>query len=139
LVHVKDDGVFDAPIDKLWKYFNDNAAHNHTSFQVTKVLEQKGNAQTVMAKTRNAQGGFDTEKFLMTVNPPKGFSLEYLSGAMKGSKHTHTYTAQGNKTRVDVDGEFVAPGMDEGALRKGVLAYFAQAFEEDNANLKKYK
>jgi len=124
MVHIKDDGVFDAPIDRLWKYFNDNAAHQHTSFQVTKVLEQKGNAMTIMAKTRNPSGGFDTEKYVMTVNQPKGFSLEYLSGAMKGSKHTHTYTPQ---------------GVAENELKKGVLAYFAQAFEEDNANLKKYK
>ena len=139
MVHIRDDGVFDAPIDKLWKYFNDNAAHNHTSFQITKVLEQKGNAMTIMAKTRNPSGGLDTEKFLMTVNEPKGFSLEYLSGAMKGSKHTHTYTAQGSKTRVEVDGEFVSPGAADNEIKKGVLAYFAQAFEEDNANLKKYK
>ena len=139
MVRIRDDGVFDAPIDKLWKYFNDNAAHNHTSFQVTKVLEEKGKSQTVMAKIRNASGGFDTEKLLMTVNPPKGFSLEYLSGAMKGSKHTHTYTAQGNKTRVEVDGDFVSKGAADNEIKKGVLAYFAQAFEEDNANLKKYK
>jgi len=139
MVRIRDDGVFDAPIDKLWKYFNDNAAHNHTSFQVTKVLEEKGKSQTVMAKIRNASGGFDTEKLLMTVNPPKGFSLEYLSGAMKGSKHTHTYTPQGSKTRVDVEGDFVSTGASDNEVKKGVLAYFAQAFEEDNANLKKYK
>jgi hypothetical protein len=139
MVHIKDDGVFDAPIAKLWKYFNDNAAHNHTSFQVTKVLETKGNSQTVMAKIRNASGGFDTEKLLMSVNPPKGFSVEYLSGSMKGSKQTHTYTPQGNKTRVDVDGNFVSTGAADNEIKKGILAYFAQAFEEDNTNLKKYK
>lgn len=139
MVHIRDDGVYDAPIDKLWKYWNDNAAHNHTSFQVTKVLEQKGNAMTVMAKVRNPSGGMDTEKLLMTVNQPKGFSVEYLSGLMKGTKQTHTYTSQGSRTRVDVDGEFVASGVDDATLRKGVLANFAQAFEEDSANLKKYK
>jgi uncharacterized membrane protein len=139
MVRIRDDGVFDAPIDRVWKYWNDNAAHNHTSFQVTKVLEQKGNAMTVMAKIRNSSGAFDTDKLLMTVNQPKGFSVEYLSGSMKGSKQTHTYTSQGNKTRVDVDGEFVSPGVADNDIKKGVLAYFAQAFEEDNANLKKYK
>ena len=91
------------------------------------------------ANLNNRSGGFDTEKLLMSVNPPKGFSLEYLSGAMKGSKHTHTYTAQGNKTRVEVDGNFVSTGAADNEIKKGVLAYFAQAFEEDNANLKKYK
>jgi len=131
MVRIRDDGVFDAPIDKLWKYFNDNAAHNHTSFQITKVLEQKGNAMTIMAKTRNPSGGLDTEKFLMTVNQPKGFSLEYLSGAMKGSKHTHTYTAKGNKTRVEVDGvlalgRFLGP-LDDAMPGGGALPIDDQA------------
>src|SRR2546422_1642821 len=102
VVRIRDDGVFDAPIEKLWKYIQDNDNHQHRSFQITKVLNQKGNAMTIEAKVANPSGGTDTDKFVMTMNPPKGFSLEYLTGAMKGSKQTHTYTPMGNKTRVDV-------------------------------------
>jgi len=140
MVHIRDDGVFDAPIDRLWKYVNDPNAHQHGSFQVTKVLEQKGNAMTAEAKLANTRGGFDVEKIRMTMNPPKGFDFEYLSGAMKGSKHTHTYTAQGDKTKVVVEGEFVVPpGTTENAVKKAALDYFAMVFAEDNAALRKYK
>ncbi len=140
MVHVRDDGVFDAPIDRLWKYVNDNNAHQHGAFQITKVLKQKGNAMTIEAKLANTKGGFDVEKLLMTVNPPKGFDLEYLSGAMKGTKHTHTYTPMGDKTKVVVEGEFTGPpGMTENAVKKAALDYFAMAFQEDNAALRKYK
>jgi len=139
MVRIRDDGVFDAPIEKLWKYIQDNDNHQHRAFQVTKVLNQKGNAMTIEAKVANPAGGMDSEKFVMTMNPPKGFTLEYLSGAMKGSKQTHTYTPMGNKTRVDVEGEFVGKGMDDATIKKNILGYYAMAFEEDNANLKKYK
>src|SRR5436189_241832 len=94
---------------------------------------------TVEAKLGNPDGTFDVEKLRLDYQPPKGFDLEYLSGPMKGTKHTHTYTPQGNKTRVVVEGEFVVPpGMTENAVRKNALDYFAMTFEEDNSALKKY-
>jgi len=140
MVRIRDDGVFDAPIDRVWKYVNDESAHTHGSFQVTKVLEQKGNAMVAEAKLANADGTFNTEKIRMVMNPPKGFDFEYLSGPMKGSKHTHTYTPMGSKTRVDVDGDFVVPpGATEAAVRKSALDYFAMVFDEDNTRLRKYK
>ncbi len=140
MVHVHDDGVFDAPIEKLWKYIQDNDAHLHGAFVVQRVLEQKGNALTIEAKLGNPDGSFSVEKLRWTMNPPKGFDLEYLSGPFRGTRHTHTYTPQGNRTKVVVDGEFVVPpGMTENAVRKGALDYFANAFEEDNTALKSYE
>jgi hypothetical protein len=75
----------------------------------------------------------------MSFNPPKGFSLEITSGPMKGTKHSHTYTPMGNKTKVVVEGEFVAQGMDDASLKKAVLGMFEQVFNEDSAALKNYK
>ena|SRR3990172_3976932 len=140
MVHVRDDGIFDAPIDRVWKYINDERTHQHGSFQVTKVLEQKGNAMVAEAKLGNPDGTFNTEKVRMVLNPPKTFDFEYLSGPMKGTKHTHTYTPMGDKTKVVVEGEWVVPrGMTEAAVRKSALDYFAMVFEEDNSRLKTYK
>ena len=140
MVHVKDDGIFDAPIDRIWKYVNDEQAHQHGSFRVTKVLEEKGNAIVAEAKLGNPDGTFNMEKVRMVMNPPKGYDFEYLSGPMKGTKHSHTYTPMGHQTKVVVEGEFtVPPGMTENAVRKNALDYFAMVFEEDNSALKKYK
>jgi len=140
MVRVTDDGVFDAPIDKVWKYVNDNMLHQHTTFQMTKVLDQKGNVLTVQAEVDNpGEKGRHMESWKFVFNPPKGFDMEYLDGPWKGSRHTHTYTPMGNRTKVDVNGDFRIQGMDDATTKKTVLAYFGQVFGEDSAALKKYK
>ena len=137
MVRVRDDGVFDAPIDKLWKYVNDDMLHQHPSFRVSKVLEQKGNSMVMEADVANPGGaGTHKETLRMVMNPPKGFDTEYLAGPMKGSRHTHTYTPLGDKTKVEVVGDFSIQGSDEDQTRKTVLDYFARVFEEDNAALR---
>jgi hypothetical protein len=45
----------------------------------------------------------------------------------------------GNKTKVLVEGDFTAQGMDDAATKKAVLGMFEMVFNEDNANLKNYK
>jgi hypothetical protein len=45
----------------------------------------------------------------------------------------------GEKTKVEVAGEFKIQGLDEQATRKAVLAQLEQLFNEDNASLKQYK
>ena len=140
MVKVWDDGIFDAPIDKVWKYVNDGMLHQHKAFKVSKVVEQKGNQMTVGADVGNPGGkGSHKETWKFVYNPPKGFDMEYLSGPMKGSKHTHTYTPMGNRTKVEVNGDFRAEGMDDATTKKAVLAFFSEAFEEDTAALRKYK
>jgi hypothetical protein len=140
MVQIRDDGVFDAPVDKLWKYVNDQMLHNHASFKTTKVLDQKGNAMVVEADVANmGKPGTHKETWKFVWNPPKGFDMEYLTGPMQGSRHTHTYTPMGNRTKVEVVGDFKMQGMDEAMTKKAVLQYFAQVFEEDTAALRKYK
>ena len=138
MVHVTDDGVFDAPLEKVWKYLNDDS-HAHSAIRFTKVLEQSGKGMTVELEVKNPDGSSHMETWKMTMNPPKGHSTEVLSGPMKGSKNTHTYTPMGNKTKVTVEGDFYAQGMDDASTKKAVLALYEMVFNEDNANLKNYK
>jgi hypothetical protein len=139
MVHITDDGVFDAPLEKVWKYMNDDKGHAHSGIKFTKVLEQSDKGMTVELEVKNADGSSHTETWKMTMNPPKGHSTEVLSGPMKGSRNTHTYTPMGNKTKVMVEGDFYAQGMDDASTKKAVLAMFEMVFNEDNANLKNYK
>jgi ligand-binding SRPBCC domain-containing protein len=139
MVHVTDDGVFDAPVEKVWKYINDQTAHAHSSLSFTKVLEQSDKGMTAEVQMKNPDGSSHTETWKFTMNPPKSHLTEVLSGPMKGSKYTHTYTPMGNKTKVQVDGEFNAQGMDDAATKKAVLGMFEMVFNEDNANLRNYK
>ena len=138
MVHIKDDGVFDAPVDKIWRFLQDDN-HHHKSIKSSKVTEQTQSSMTMQAERVNADGSTYMETIKFNFSPPKAFTMEWIDGPMKGSKNTHTYTSMGNKTKVEVEGEFVAKGMDEKALRSAVLATLAEVFDEDNTQLKSFK
>jgi len=139
MVHVSDEGTFDAPVEKIWRFLNDDNSHQHSSLKFSKVLEQTDKGMTAEVDIMRPGEPSHKETWKMSFNPPKGFSLEITSGPMKGTKHSHTYTPMGNKTKVVVEGEFVAQGMDDASLKKAVLGMFEQVFNEDSAALKNYK
>ena len=140
MVYLKDEGVFDAPIDKIWRFLQDeNANHEHRGVTISKVLERSGKLMVVEIDAMNPDGKAFNETAKFTFNPPKGFDMEFLSGPMTGTKHTHTYTPMGEKTKVEVAGEFKIQGLDEQATRKAALTQLEQLFNEDNAALKQYK
>ena len=131
--------MFDAPLEKIWRFLNDDSSHKHSSLKFSKVLEQTDKGMTSEVEVKNPDGSWRKETWKLSFNPPKGFSMEMVSGPMKGTKHSHTYTAMGNKTKVVVEGEFVAQGMDDASLKKAALGMFEQVFNEDSAALKNYK
>ncbi len=139
MVHVSDEGMFDAPVEKIWRFLNDDNSHQHSSLKFSKVLEQNDKGMTTEVDIMRPGEPSHKETWKMSFNPPKGFSLEITSGPMKGTKHSHTYTPMGNKTKVVVEGEFVAQGMDDASLKKAVLGMFEQVFNEDSASLKNFK
>jgi len=139
MVHVSDEGMFDAPVEKIWRFLNDDNSHQHSSLKFSKVLEQTDKGMTAEVDINRPGESSHKEIWKMTFNPPKGFNLEITSGPMKGTKHSHTYTPMGNKTKVVVEGEFVAQGMDDASLKKAVLGMFEEVFNEDSAALKNYK
>jgi ligand-binding SRPBCC domain-containing protein len=139
MVHLKDDGVFDAPVDKVWRFLQSEEGHEHKSIKSSKVLERSQQGMTIEAERVNPDGSTRMETIKFTFDPPKGFTMEWLSGLMKGSKHKHTYTPMGNKTKVEVEGEYYAQGMDDKAVRSVALAFLSEVFDEDTAQLKNFK
>ncbi len=142
MVKVRDEGVFDASIDKIWKYLADGTPgiHNHRAIVGSKTVENRESESVFEWEMRNPDGKTTRkETWRMVLNPPTGFEMESLSGVSKGTKYTNRYTPMGAKTRIDVDGEFRMQGMDEAATRKAALGFLAEVFDEDNAALKKYK
>src|SRR2546430_16071316 len=105
MVYVRDDGVFDASIDKIWKYLQDPESHQHESILSQKVLEQKGNTMKTRAEIAGPQGKAE-EIWQMRMDPPFGLGLHVLECPSKGSKETHTYVPMDDKTQVIVVGEF---------------------------------
>ena len=140
MVYLKDEGVFDAPVDKIWRFLqDDDADHEHRSVKSSKVLERSDKQMVVEMESTAPDGKTFKQTAKFTFNPPKGFDMEFLSGPMTGTKHTHTYTPMGSKTKVEVAGDFKIQGLDEQATRKAVLAQLNELFDEDNASLKQYK
>ena len=140
MVYLKDEGIFDAPVDKIWRFLqDDDANHEHRSVRFSKVLEKSKESMVVEMESTSPDGKTFKQTAKFTFNPPKGFNMEFLTGPMTGTKHTHTYTPMGDKTKVEVAGEFKIQGLDEQATRKTALAQLEQLFNEDNAALKQYK
>jgi len=137
MVYVRDDGVFDASIEKIWKYIQDPESHLHESILSQKVLEQKGNTMKIRAEIAGPKGKAE-EIWQMRMDPPFGFELQVLEGPTKGTKQSHTYVPMGNKTKVIVAGDFHLQGASDEDTRKGALAYFEQVFNEDSAALKDF-
>jgi carbon monoxide dehydrogenase subunit G len=142
MAHVKDDGVYEAPLDKIWKFLQDQTpgVHNHKAIRGMKSIEEKGNSMTTEMEFVNPDGkSTRKETWRFTYNPPMGFEMESLSGASKGTKYSHRYTSMGDRTRVEVEGEFHFEGMDDASTRTTALGFLSQVFEEDSTSLRKYK
>ncbi|MGQ0536188.1 MAG: SRPBCC family protein [Methanobacteriota archaeon] len=140
MVFVRDDGIFDAPIDKIWRFLNDmSGQHAHDSITEMKPIEQKGNVMKIAAKTKRPDGKTYNEVWQMTMFPPDGFMLEVLEGPGKGTTQTHTYIPMGQRTKVVVAGDFKWQGLNDVETRRSTLAYLESVFNEDQQHLKIFK
>jgi hypothetical protein len=138
MVYILDEGsVFDAPIDRLWKYLPSDE-HRHNSSKL--ISREMVNSNTVVITSeRNIMGKMVRTKVKNTLYSPFGFVQEHLEGPTAGSKAFVYYIPKGNKTGITVVGEFVLSGMDEKATKDALMAQFQVSFDEDNANLKNTK
>ena len=138
MVYLIDEGsVFDAPIDKIWKYLG-SSEHQHPSMKLIS-REMSGPNTVVITGERNIMGKIVKVKIKNTLFPPFGTVQEHLEGPTAGSRAFLYYIPKGDKTGVTIVGDFVLSGMDEKGTRDAVLAQSQAAFDEDNANLKKMK
>lgn len=145
MVFVEDrEGVFDAPIDKVWKlakaHFTDGS----------KIHPRAKNLVTSMLNEHSFTNSWDEEingqstniKAKGTVFYPLGIAFEVIEGPFAGSTYFTYYTPRAdNKTNVVVAGEFISKSIDptvgdDEKLRSIVLSTFDKVFEEDAAYLK---
>ena len=138
MVHYESDGVFDAPLEKVWKYLS-GTEHTHSGFKSYKVASQSGNEVTIDAEVFNPDGRTTSKAiFKHIMNPPIGWQTTVKGSAMDGAVFNHTYTPMGNKTKVELKGDYKAiPGMSESAQIKMLDDFYTTGFNEDNANLQK--
>jgi hypothetical protein len=133
MVYLQDEGgVFDAPIDVVWKYIFGGGEHDkvHTS---TRNSEFKNVSDCTILYTaeRNYGGTWKRETMRISFFPPVAMVQELLEGPLAGSKWVYLYTAKGRKTGIDVYGEFKAKHLPAARVKKVALAFLASEFSED--------
>jgi len=140
MVYVEDLGsFFEAPIDKVWKL---SQAHQtdlekiHPDMKDSRT-ETVSETSNIVSYESDMQGQTIKNKIKITILYPLGMAFEFLEGPMAGSKFFNYYIPKGNRTGVNVVGDFVSPGMSDEMLKQTVLSFFEHGFNEDVAYLKK--
>jgi len=114
--------------------------HKHAAFKSLKLVGVSGNVVTLEAEIYNPDGTTFKTAVIHKLNPPKGLETTMTGGAFAGARFRHTYTPMGNRTKLDLEGDFPAmPGMNETDELKMIDGFFTTVFTEDNANLQEIK
>ena len=139
MVHIKDEGShFEVPIDKIWKYLeaeDHGPAHKSTRNQQMKPLAENS---FILSQEQNMNGQWVKTANRITVFPPVAVSIEVIEGPLAGSKMINVYTPKGNKTGIDVYGEFVSKQIPAAQLEQAVRGNLEMVFNEDSAALKSF-
>ncbi|MCI4372065.1 MAG: hypothetical protein L3K02_00240 [Thermoplasmata archaeon] len=134
MVLIKDEGShFDAPLSTVWEFLQGEmhgAAHVSTRNQHVKPV---GENVVVLSMEQNMNGQWVKVVNRITALPPLGVAIEVLEGPMAGTKLVNIYTPKGNKTGIDVYGEFMSPQIPPAQLEGAVRANLQQVFDEDSA------
>ncbi len=124
MVYVKDEGsTFDAPIDLVWKYIFGGEGHDaaHKTTRNPK-FEKVSDITIIYGSERFLRGKWAPDRMRISMFPPVSVVTEWLEGVLAGSKLVYVYSPQGDKTRIDVYGEFtsktLAPSEVEAAARE---------------------
>ena len=134
MIHYKSDGVFDAPVEKIWMFMN-SEHHHHAAFKSVREMEDGFEAEMA-----NTDGTTSKASFKLKPTPPGGYDVTVQGGPLDGASFKHTFAPMGDKTRVEVEGDFKPiTGMPEAAQLKMIDDFFTTAFNEDNASLQKMK
>jgi hypothetical protein len=139
--YLSDDGVFDGPVDKVWKliqaHSDTNVTHIHSSFVRQATREERPGVFVAEIQMRGPDGKLAPLKLRMTPRPPHTNTIEFVEGLFAGSWSVHAYVPEGARTRVVTVGEFRIPGLDDASVLKAVDDFMEMGFAEDNAYLRK--
>jgi heme-degrading monooxygenase HmoA len=137
-LHYKKDGIatFDAKPEKLFQYMS-AGNHPHAAFKSHRLVGVSDGVVTVNAEVYNPDGSTFETTIEHRLDPPRGIETTMRGGPFDGARFVHRYTPLGDRTRVDLEGDFPAmagvPETDELAMIDGFLT---AAFEEDTVTLR---
>lgn len=136
-VHYQHDGIATLPVptETVFRYMS-AGNHQHAAFKSHRLVGVSGDVVTIEAEIYNPDGTTFPTTIEHRLDQPTGVETTMIGGAFDGATFRHTYTTVGDKTRVDLEGEFPEmPGMaaaDELAMIDG---FFTTVFDEDAKSL----
>lgn len=130
---------FDAPVDVIWKYLSDPAAHGgaHRNSR-NRSMQPVTDNSFVVSWEQNMNGTWVKVSNKITVFPPLGMAAEALEGPLAGSKMFTVYTPHGAKTEVSVFGDMQSSVLPPGQLEGVVRAAWESAFNEDSQGIRDF-
>ena len=133
MVYLKDEGSeFEAPIDFVWKYVLGGAAHD-TAHRTTRNSRFKKVSEITFeyASERLLRGIWAPDRMRITMLPPVAVATEWLEGALAGSTFVYVYSPQGDRTRIDVYGEFTSKTLPASEAEATAREFLESEFRDD--------
>jgi alkyl hydroperoxide reductase subunit AhpC len=128
--------TFDAPVEDVFQYMS-KGDHPHAAFKQHKLAGIAGNVVTIDAEVYNPDGSTFRTMITHKLNRPNSIETTMKGGAFDGARFCHSYTPAGQRTRVDLSGEFPAmTGMSEADELKMIEGFFSVTFAEDEATIR---
>jgi len=137
-VHYEHDAIATFPVatDTIFRYMS-QGGHHHAAFKRHDLVGITDNVVTTEAEVFNPDGSTFTTTIEHRLDPPNGVETTMRGGPFDGAKFTHTYTATGDQTRVDLKGDFPSmPGMPEADELAMIDGFFTAIFAEDTETLR---
>jgi hypothetical protein len=133
MVYVKDEGsTFDAPIDYVWKYIQEDKAHDaaHKTSRNPK-FEKVSEITFLYSSERLLRGNWAPDRMRISMFPPVSVAIEFLDGVLAGSKLVYVYTPRGEKTGIDAYGEFHSKTLPPAELDTVAREFLDTEFRDD--------
>ena len=138
MVYLKDEGSeFEAPIDFVWKYIFGGDAHDgaHTTTRNPKFAKVS-DITIEYASERLLRGKWAPDRMRISMFPPVSVVTEWLEGVLAGSKLVYVYSPRGNKTRIDVYGEFTSKTLPANEVEAAAREFLETEFAADAPAIK---
>ena len=138
MVYLKDEGSeFDAPIDFVWKYIFGGEKHDAAHKTTRNPKFKKISDITIeYASDRLLRGKWAPDRMRISMFPPISVVTEWLEGVLAGSKLTYVYSPNGNKTRIDVYGEFTSKTLPPDEVEAAAREFLQTEFDADAPTIK---
>lgn len=133
MVYLNDVGSeFDAPIDFVWKYIFGGEAHDG-AHQTTRNPKFKKISDITIeyGSERLLRGKWAPDRLRISMVSPVAVVTEWLEGVLAGSKFVYVYSPRGNKTGIDVYGEFTSPTLSPQEVEEAAREFLDSEFGAD--------